>query len=60
MQKKEIKYRKLKSIDPMAFSQHLKLDGFEELSLDKMVEVLNKNLQDAMVALEPNKAGQYW
>ena len=56
VQKKEIKYRKLKSIDPMAFSQHLKLDGFEELLLDEMVEVLNKNPQDAMDGLAPIKS----
>ena len=56
MQKKEIKYRKLKSINPTAFSQHLKLDGFEKLSLDEMVEVLNKNLQDAIDALVPIKS----
>ena len=55
MQKKEIKYRKLKSVDPMAFGQHLKLDGFEKLSLDEMVGVLNKNLQDAMDALCTDK-----
>ena len=55
MQKKEVKYRKMKSIDPAAFSQHLKLDGYEELSLDKMVEVLDKNLQDAIDALAPIK-----
>ena len=34
VQRKEIKYRKLKSINPMTFSQHLKADGFEELSLE--------------------------
>ena len=56
MQKKEIKYRKLKSIDPMAFSQHFKLDGYEELSLDKMVEVLDKNLQDVIDAHAPIKS----
>ena len=56
MQKKEIKYRKLKLTDPMAFSQHIKLDGYEELSLDKMVEVLGKNLQDAIDALAPIKS----
>ena len=55
MQKKEIKYRNLKSIDPMAFSQHFKLDACEELSLDKMVEVLDKNLQDTIDALAPIK-----
>ena len=56
VQKKEIKYRKLKSIDPMAFNQHLKLDGFEELSLDEMVEVVDRNLQDAMDPLAPIKS----
>ena len=56
MQKKEIKYRKLKSIVPMAFSQHLKLDGYEELSLDEMVKVIDKNLQDAINALAPIKS----
>ena len=54
--KKEIKYRKLRLIDPKVFSQHLKLDGYEELSLDGMVEVLNKNLQDAIDALTPIKS----
>ena len=54
-QKKEIKYRKLKSTNLTAFSQHLKLDGFEELSLDEMVEVLDKNLQDVMDELAPIK-----
>ena len=56
MQKKKIKYRKLKSIDPMAFSKHLKLDGYEELSFEEMVEVLDKNLQDAIDALAPIKS----
>ena len=45
----------------MAFSQHLKLDGFEELSLDEMIEVLDKNafkndFQDAMDVLAPIKS----
>ena len=35
---------------------YLKLDGFEELSVDKMMEVLHKNLQDAMDALAPIKS----
>ena len=56
VQKKEIKCRKLKSFNSMGFSQHLKLDGFNELSLDEMVEVLNKNLQDAMDAIAPIKS----
>ena len=51
MQKKEIKYRKLKSVDPTAFSQHLNLDGCEELALDETIEVLDKNPQDAIDAL---------
>ena len=51
-----MEYRKPRSTDPAAFSQHLKLDGFEELSLDKMVEVFGKNLQDAMDALAPIKS----
>ena len=46
----------MKSIDPTAFSQHLKLDGYEELALDDMVEVLDKNLQDAIDALAPIKS----
>ena len=40
----------------MAFSQHLKQDRFEELSLEKMVEVLDKNIQDVMDALAPIKS----
>ena len=56
MQKKEIKYRKLNSIDPTAFSQHPKLDGYEELALDDMIEVLDKNLQDAIDATAPIKS----
>ena len=43
-------------IDPTVFSQHLKLDGYEELSLDGMVEVLDKNLQNAIDTLAPIKS----
>ena len=57
MQKKnEIKYRKLGTIDPEVFSQHLNLDGYQELSLDGMVEVLDNNLQRAMDKLAPIKS----
>ena len=44
------------SVYPTAFSQHLKLDGFEEILLDEMMEVLNKNLQDVLDALAPIKS----
>ena len=43
-------------IDPEVFSQHLNLDGYEELSLDGMVEVLDNNLQRAMDKLGPIKS----
>ena len=43
-------------MDPTAFSHHLKLHGFRALLLHKMVEVLNKNLQDVMDALAPIKS----
>ena len=46
--KKEIKYRKLGLIDPKVLSQHLNLDGYEELSLDGLVEVLDSNLQNTI------------
>ena len=42
--------------DPTVFSQHLKLDGYIELSLDGMVEVLDKNLQNAIDTLAPIKS----
>ena len=51
--KKEIKYRKLGLIDPKVFSQHLNLEGYEELSLDGMVEVLDNNLHSAIDKLAP-------
>ena len=38
------------------FSQHSKLYGYEELSLDEMVEVLDNNLQDATDALASIKS----
>ena len=53
--KKEIKYRKLGLIDPKVFSQHLNLDGYEELSLNGMVEVLYNNLQNTFDKLAPIK-----
>ena len=43
-------------IDPKVFSQHLNLDGYEELSLDGMVEVLDNNLQSAIDKLAPIKS----
>ena len=54
--KKEIKYRKLGLIDPKVFSQHLNLDGYEELSLEAMVEVLDNNLCSAIDILAPIKS----
>ena len=56
MQKKEITYRKLGTIDPEVFSQHLSLNGYEELSLDVMVEVLDNNLWRAIDKLAPIKS----
>ena len=57
MQKKrEIKYRKLGSIDPKVFSQQLHLEGYEELPLDGMVEVLDNNLRRAIDKLAPIKS----
>ena len=55
MQKKEIRYRKLGLTDPKVFSQHLNLEGYKELSLDGMVEVLDNNLQSAIDKLGPIK-----
>ena len=46
---------KLKSVDPVLSVNILKLDGFEELLLDEIVEVLNKNLPDAMDTPAPIK-----
>ena len=56
MQKREIKYRKLGLIDPKTFSQLLKIEGYEELSLDGMVEVLDNNLRSAIDKLAPLKS----
>ena len=42
--------------DPEVFSQHLNLDGYEELSLDGMVEVLDNNLQRTINILAPIKS----
>ena len=55
MEEKEIKYRNLGSIDPRCFSQLLELDGFEELQLDGMVEVLDNNLRRDIDNLAPLK-----
>ena len=55
LQEKEIKYRKLGLIDPRCFSQLLELDGYEELQLDGMAEVLDDNLRRAIDELVPVK-----
>ena len=55
MQEKVIKDRKLGLIDPRTFSQLLELDGYEELQLDGMVEVLDNNLRSAIDKLAPLK-----
>ena len=54
-QEKEIKYRHVGMIDPRCFSQLLELDGYEELQLDGMVEVLDNNLRRAIDSLAPLK-----
>ena len=53
--KRFIKYRKLGLIEPRTFSQLLELDGYEELQLDGMVEVLDNNLGSAIDKLAPLK-----
>ena len=55
LQEKEITYRNLGLIDPRCFSQLLKLDGYEELQSDGMVEVLDNNLRRAIDNLAPLK-----
>ena len=55
LQQKEIKYRKLRLIDPNTFRQLLELDGYEELQLDGMVEVLDNCLRSAIDKLAPLK-----
>ena len=42
-------------IDPRSFSQLIELDGYEELQLDGMVEVLDNNLRSAIDKLAPLK-----
>ena len=55
LQKRKIKYRKLVMIEPKSFSQLLKIEGYEELPLDGMVEVLDNNLRSAIDKLAPLK-----
>ena len=55
---KEIKYRKLGLTDPKMFSQLLNIEGYEELLLDGMVEVLENNLRSATDKLAPLKVGK--
>ena len=55
LQEKEINYRKLGLIDPRSFSQLLELDGYDELQLDGMVEVLDNNFRRAIDKLAPLK-----
>ena len=54
--KKEIKYRKLGMIDPKVFGQQLHLEGYEELSLDSMVDALDNNLLSVIDKLAPIKS----
>ena len=56
MQKRNIKYMKLGLIDPKTFSQLLNIEGYEELSLDGMVEVLDNNLMSTIDNLAPLKS----
>ena len=53
VQEREIKYRKLRLIDPKTFSQLLKIEGYEELLLDGMVEVLDNNHRSVIDKLAP-------
>ena len=55
LQEKVIKYRKLVLIDPRSFSQLIELDGYEELQLDGMEELLDNNLRSAINKLAPLK-----
>ena len=43
-------------IDPKIFSQLISIEGYEELSLDSMVEVLDNNLRSAIDKLAPLKS----